>query len=266
MDNNTERYVAQLEKRLLEQEQLISLLNEKIASLESATDGGKSFAGALKFGPNVVSSGSSGGAKSNNRDSAPSFVGSRKTTLSSVPTVRYCQFFATRMNPTTTAVELAKDLLKDVENLTSVKCCKLKTKHPSYSSFHVVVPEEQKQLVCGEEAWPEGAFVKLFSGRLLDSYILESYDSQSDEFRNFTKPAGSAKQDKPSHQTKKAPEKPNAKAATQKSNVSEIDNTRRPSGTKSAKPRLPSSSSSPAATTSPKNSERQTRANSKVIK
>lgn len=54
MDIFTERYVSQLEKQFLEQEQLISLLNQKIAGLESATDGGKSFAGAVKFGANAV--------------------------------------------------------------------------------------------------------------------------------------------------------------------------------------------------------------------
>ncbi|KAI5735128.1 hypothetical protein M8J77_014587 [Diaphorina citri] len=267
---DVERYVAQLEKRLLEQEQLISLLNQKIAGLESADGGGGSYANVLKAGTSGSSGGgerSSGGSgveqrKSSSNVQGPSFVGSRKTTISSVPTIRYSQFFATRLSPSITADELANDLLKDVADLTSVKCCKLKTKHHSYSSFHVVVPEEQKQLVSCDAAWPEGAFVKEFSGRLLQSYVLESFDSSTNEFKSFstsaaagsdkgtsastsnTKPKGKASQKGVTTGTKKASSVP--KAGSSRVSTGAVD----PAADASSS----SSSSSPKVNLSPKNS------------
>lgn len=175
-----DKYVAQLEKRLLEQEQLIFLLNEKIARLETAAESTRSFSNVLQVAPSQ----SVGGGelrKSAKQDVYPSFVGSRKSEISSVPSARYSQFFVTRLNPSLSSIELAEDLLKVVSELSSVRCCKLRTRHSTYSSFHVVVPEIQKHLVSCGEAWPEGTFVKVFSGRLLQSYVIESYDSESKE-------------------------------------------------------------------------------------
>ncbi|CAA3004874.1 Hypothetical predicted protein, partial [Olea europaea subsp. europaea] len=113
-----------------------------------------------------------------------SFVGSRKTGITAVSTARYCQFFVSRINPLITAAELARDILSNVAEVKSVKCCKIKTRHSSYASFHVVVPEERGQLLAGGDAWPEVAFVKKFNGRLLASYILETFDSQSNADAN----------------------------------------------------------------------------------
>lgn len=200
-----EKYVAQLEKRLLEQEQLIALLNQKVASFESVAGdvNRSSYADTIKRS-NPGTSGGGEGRHFAAKDHGPSFVGSKKTTISSVVTVKYSQFFVTRLDPALSAVDLSKDLLKDVESLSSVKCSKLKTRHSSYASFHVVVSDEEKQLVSCAEVWPEGAFVKTFSGKLLQSYILESYDSLTDEFKSFTPPAVDLpKEDKQPHTAKK---------------------------------------------------------------
>uniref|UniRef100_A0A8D8Q4K3 Uncharacterized protein n=1 Tax=Cacopsylla melanoneura TaxID=428564 RepID=A0A8D8Q4K3_9HEMI len=169
------RYVVQLEKRVTEQEQLISLLNEKIASLEC---GRPSFAAVVQTKPADAGDSVTRRGSSSNQ-AGPSFVGSKKTNISSVPTVRYSQFFVSRLNPSLCAKDLANDLLKDVPGLVSAKCSKMKTRHSGYSSFHVVVPEEQKQLVSIADVWPEGSFVKVFGGRLLESHVLESFDSTS---------------------------------------------------------------------------------------
>lgn len=183
------RYVEQLEKRIQDQEVLIDLfkekvvgLEEKVASLEGCTIP-RSVAGCSGAGDSTQRE------RSKVKDSVPSFVGSKKTHLASVSSAesaRYCQIFASRLDPAISAADLAKDLLKDAPNLMYVKCSKMKTLHPSYSSFHVAVPEEQKQLVFVETAWPDGAFVKEFEGRLLQSHTLESYDSQTDETKTFS--------------------------------------------------------------------------------
>uniref|UniRef100_A0A8D8Q4L2 Uncharacterized protein n=1 Tax=Cacopsylla melanoneura TaxID=428564 RepID=A0A8D8Q4L2_9HEMI len=198
------RYVVQLEKRVTEQEQLISLLNEKIASLEC---GRPSYAAVVRTikpadaGESVTQRGSP------SNQAGPSFVGSKKTNISSVPTVRYSQFFVSRLNPSLCAKDLANDLLKDVPGLVSAKCSKMKTRHSGYSSFHVVVPEEQKQLVSIADVWPEGSFVKVFGGRLLESHVLESFDStsQSSNVTSVRPTVASDKSKSSSTQSAKAP-------------------------------------------------------------
>lgn len=184
------KYVSQLERRLLEQEQLITLLNEKIVRLESAPCPSSSYSGAPSFS-SAVRSGASGvergQIRTSSNDAGSSFVGSKRSDITTVNTMRVSQFFVSRLNPTLSAMELSKDLQKDVVELSSIKCCKLKTRHPGYSSFHVAVPEEQGQLLSSGDVWPEGSFIKWFTGKLLQSYILESFDSQSGEHKTFTK-------------------------------------------------------------------------------
>lgn len=184
---DVERYVAQLEKRLMEQEQLITLLNQKIVKLESGVGAGKLFSTVLNTKSSAISDGAATW-RHTHRDQGPSFVGSKKTSISSVSNVRYSQFFVTRLDPELSAADLTRDLLKDVGGLSSVKCSKLRTRHSSYASFHVVVPEGEKQWLECAAAWPEGAFIKTFFGRLLKSYILESFDSQSNDSNIFTPP------------------------------------------------------------------------------
>lgn len=220
---DVEKYMVQLEKRVMEQEQLIALLNEKIAGLESGKV--QSYASVAQAGTSQ-DGGSAARVRSSSSlgDSGLTFVGSKKTTISSVVTVRYTSFFVSRLDPSLSATDLAKDLLKDAEGLTSVKCSKMQTKHSSYSSFHVAVPEEQKQHVSSGDVWPEGSFVKLFFGRLLPSHVLESFDSQSNEYQSFSahtqrKPhtvksndvgpsSSSTNVKKPTTDNKKAPVKP----------------------------------------------------------
>lgn len=143
----------------------------------------------------------SGGAdyvKCSSSDSSSSFVGSKKGSISSVASIRYSQFFVTRLDPSLGATDLAKDLLKDAEGLSWVRCSKMVTRHPTYSSFHVTVPEEGKRLVSTGDVWPEGSFVKLFFGKLLPSHVLESFVSQSNEYKSYSKEstASTSTQDK----------------------------------------------------------------------
>lgn len=195
------KYVAQLEKRLLEQEQLITLLNEKIVRLESdpclssPSSGAPSFSSVVQSGVSGVGRGQT---KTSSNDASSAFVGSKRSDIATVPTKRVSQFFVSRLSPTLSATELTKDLQKDVAELSTIKCCKLKTRHPSYASFHVVVPEEQGRLLSSGDVWPEGSLIKRFTGKLLQSYILESFDSQSGEHKTFTEkrsPTGDKKKD-----------------------------------------------------------------------
>lgn len=169
------KYVRQLEKRVEEQEQLIALLNEKLDSSKSSRPvGSKPSAADVVRGHHV--------SRGNDDRSGVSFVGSRRSVnVSSVVTKKYTQYFVTRVSPDVTAETLAKDLLSNVEDLTAVKCSKMKTKHSSYASFHVTVPAELGHLVESEGAWPEGSLAKNFSGKLLSNYILESFDTDAPE-------------------------------------------------------------------------------------
>lgn len=163
-------YVHQLEKRVAEQEQLISLLNEKIVWLESNAGGNLASSSGAPFNPDVTDV-----EKLNLCEKQiPHFTGSRVTNISSV---RYIQFFVSRIHPSTTAALLAQNLQTAVPEL-SIKCSKMLTRYDSYASFHVVVPEDQGHLLSNESIWPQGSFVKLFEGKLLKSHIIETFNNQ----------------------------------------------------------------------------------------
>ncbi|KAI5715797.1 hypothetical protein M8J77_022552 [Diaphorina citri] len=85
----------------------------------------------------------------------------------------------TRINPEISAKELGEGLWSGAPELSSVKCSKLKTKYDSYTSFHSIVREAEKVLISSEEVWPEGALVKLFSGKLLKSPVTDYFNSDS---------------------------------------------------------------------------------------
>lgn len=187
------KYVSQLEKRLSEQEELIGLLREKISNVES----GNLYANAVKVkapsvrsvsNPQAGSSGdgilprsqlNDGASKRHRYNDSNALVGSRKTDIASVPTVKSFQLFVSRIDPSITAQQFAEDLLSGVPELSAVKCSKMKTKHPSYTSFHVLVPEPQRPLVWTVEAWPEGSLIREFTGKLLQSHVVEEFDSKA---------------------------------------------------------------------------------------
>lgn len=163
------KYVSQLEKRVSEQETLIELLKEKVAALESRPAASSSM--SESHGPY------SRAVRTPAAPEATLITGSRKSNISAVQITKYSNFFITRINPSVSAAELSNDLLTYAPDLKSVICSKISTKHPSYSSFHLTVPEEQKILISNDGAWPEGALVKPFIGKLLKNYVLEKYDS-----------------------------------------------------------------------------------------
>lgn len=223
-----DKYVLQLEKRILEQEQLIALLNEKLAAVTSSS----------KAGAEAGTSGT--GARHTLRkpdDRGVAFVGSRKSdNVQVVANTKYTSYFVTRVHPDVTAEVLAKDLLSNVEELSSVRCTKMKTKHISYASFQVVIPADQGHLVESDGAWPEGSFVKLFSGRLLPAYIKECFDSN----------APTKEPEKPKKTTLKKPDPPTGKAADTVRDVPATSrNAAKPTAPRAKKPVVPPSANSP---------------------
>lgn len=172
-----EKYVAQLEKRVLEQEQLITLLNEKISSMSSSEGSGSGGASFASVAATPRSSNSRAVRRSEERTSI-SLIGSRKSeNVQSVPALKYAQNFVSRVDPATTAEVLTRHLLSNVDGLSTVKCSKIKSRHSSYASFHLTIPAEQSHLVETADVWPEGSFMKVFSGRLLASYVTECFDT-----------------------------------------------------------------------------------------
>ncbi|KAI5712264.1 hypothetical protein M8J75_007016 [Diaphorina citri] len=90
-DNQVYKYIDQLEKRVLEQEQLIALLNEKILSLKSTPQVNQPNAADVRSPTscNVP-------PRDQNMDQM-SFVGTRKSDVPSVTTTKYNQYFVSRV-------------------------------------------------------------------------------------------------------------------------------------------------------------------------
>lgn len=167
-----DKYVDQLEKRILEQEKRLLAQEELIALLKEKLAAGSAIAGTSgagdRRGPRIP------------EDRVISFVGSRKSdNIQSVVHTKYTAYFVSRVHPDVSAEALSGDLLSNVKELTSIRCTKMKTRHASYASFHVVIPADQCNLVETDGAWPEGSFVRIFSGRLLPNYISETFDSNT---------------------------------------------------------------------------------------
>ncbi|KAI5710250.1 hypothetical protein M8J75_007001 [Diaphorina citri] len=97
----------------------------------------------------------------------------------------------------------------------------MKTRHTSYSSFHLSIPEDQKDLINCNDAWPEGVLVKPFTGKLLKNYILESYDSLDPDGKSSSKKIGSVSTTG-NGITKSSDDKPKATASKQSSTGSGI--------------------------------------------
>ncbi|KAI5713179.1 hypothetical protein M8J75_014251 [Diaphorina citri] len=95
-DNQVYKYIDQLERRVLEQEQLIALLNEKILSLKSTPQVNQPNAADVRSPTscNVP-------PRDQNMDQM-SFVGTRKSDVPSVTTTKYNQYFVSRVGPDTT--------------------------------------------------------------------------------------------------------------------------------------------------------------------
>jgi hypothetical protein len=72
--------------------------------------------------------------------------------------------FVTRLDEGVTAEEMTS-YIGDNARVTPIKCTKLKTRYPSYSSFYILVNLNEYDLIANGEFWPEGVLYTQFMGR-----------------------------------------------------------------------------------------------------
>jgi hypothetical protein len=77
--------------------------------------------------------------------------------------VRRKSLFVSRFSPDVTASDIEKSL-KDQLQLASLACTRLKTKHNSYTSFHVSVVEDDFHLINNTGVWPNSYLIAPYYG------------------------------------------------------------------------------------------------------
>ncbi|PSN36363.1 hypothetical protein C0J52_22872, partial [Blattella germanica] len=80
--------------------------------------------------------------------------------------------FVSRFAPEVTVTQIS-DHLSEM-NLKPMQISKLRTKHDTYSSFHVEVEENNFEKLFNAACWPEGCFVSPFYGRLKAEQIIDN--------------------------------------------------------------------------------------------
>lgn len=78
--------------------------------------------------------------------------------------------FVSRLAPDVESTTL-EALLENVLQSDKMVCTRLKTKYPSYSSFHIKIDADGYDLLINPEVWPEGTLICPFLGRLQEDQI-----------------------------------------------------------------------------------------------
>lgn len=81
------------------------------------------------------------------------------------PPVRHMALFVSRLDPETSVNDIEALIEPFLEGRTPV-CSKMKTRFPSYSSFHLACDEAVFAALNKPEVWPEGSIFHQFFGRL----------------------------------------------------------------------------------------------------
>ena len=84
------------------------------------------------------------------------------------------------MGPDVTISEITEFLTK--HNRKHLKVNKLRTKHDSYSSFHIELEEERFDELFDAKHWPKGSFISQFYGKLKTEQVI-GLDENSKEQR-----------------------------------------------------------------------------------
>jgi hypothetical protein len=79
--------------------------------------------------------------------------------------------FVTRFDACVTNNEII-DYLKENGNLSPLNCVKLKTKFPGYSSFYILVNQNEYDLIANPSFWPEGVLYTQFYGKLKEDTVI----------------------------------------------------------------------------------------------
>lgn len=86
--------------------------------------------------------------------------------------VRKKAFFLSRFAPNVVVGDLEGIL--DRAGVRGYKCTRLRTKFPSYNSFHVLVDAENAAAMLKSEIWPKGILISPFFGPLNNIYVSSS--------------------------------------------------------------------------------------------
>jgi len=89
------------------------------------------------------------------------------------------KLFLTRLEPTTTSPEIEKYLMTTAK-LEYVKVFQLKTKHQSYSSFCIVVNENEFTQIKSPAIWPEHTLCSEYLGPLFKDRLLKLDEDEND--------------------------------------------------------------------------------------
>ncbi|KDR12811.1 hypothetical protein L798_13273 [Zootermopsis nevadensis] len=84
--------------------------------------------------------------------------------------VRSKALFVSRFSPEATAADVDKSL-KEQLSLKRLVCTRLKTKFNFYTSFHILVNEEDFPLVNNTGVWPNGCLIAPFYGKLTPDQV-----------------------------------------------------------------------------------------------
>lgn len=83
--------------------------------------------------------------------------------------------FVSRLSPETSEAKINDSL--NFLNLDYLKCRRIKSRFPSYASFHIETYENDFEKLLDEDLWPEGCIVSEFRGRLRDDQVYNISDS-----------------------------------------------------------------------------------------
>lgn len=95
------------------------------------------------------------------------------------PLRRSKALFVSRFTPEVSVQEIT-NYVKNELNLEQLQVTKLRTKHASYSSFHVSVAEQDFERINNTVFWPSGCLICPFYGRLKPDQMFVDQTAQSD--------------------------------------------------------------------------------------
>ena len=101
-------------------------------------------------------------AKPARRPRPPPIIGTgQRNRLRVVKEVRRCDLFVSRLAPDTTEDDIAK-IVEDATGEKPLHVLKLRTRHPSYASFHVTAADAHRDALLCTEAWDGGTLVRSY--------------------------------------------------------------------------------------------------------
>ena len=85
--------------------------------------------------------------------------------------------FVTRLEVEVTPEEMS-DYISENAKINPLKCVKLKTRYPSYSSFYILLNLDDYEQIANPEFWPDGVLYTQFLGRLRHDTSITTNESE----------------------------------------------------------------------------------------